>query len=197
MTVPPIVPGNPGSQTIASEMPTSPSPQRPGWVVPVMAGLVVLLAIALIVTIYMRPSPSPSTPAVRATAAATAAEPAPEPTPKWGQLTANAVTLEVLIVSQQCFGSAGCNVEFEVQPTFGLMTDPVRPGSAWVVTYELTGAEDPYINSFVVTVRSSDQITASGYEIHGTYTTSNLTDRISTTSADFQLVATVTAARER
>jgi hypothetical protein len=70
--------------------------------------------------------------------------PAPITTPALASLR-----LEPQIIDKQCFGSAGCNVEFEVDVAAG----PVVPeGSIWRVTYEVTGVEDgPLVGTFELT----------------------------------------------
>lgn len=63
--------------------------------------------------------------------------------------------LSLKITDKQCFGSAGCNVGFEVVLVY---TGPgVEPSSSWDVTYDITGAEDPYTATMTVTFDGSGQ----------------------------------------
>jgi hypothetical protein len=54
------------------------------------------------------------------------------------------------ITGKECFGEAGCNVEVTVDPKFVGTTPPSDSGTL-DVTYELTGTEDPLIDTFTVT----------------------------------------------
>lgn len=71
--------------------------------------------------------------------------PAPGPTPR----TAD-IKLTAKITDKQCFGSAGCHVEFKVNLAYG---GPVLSADdTWEVTYEITGVEDgPMIGTLEVT----------------------------------------------
>ena len=67
--------------------------------------------------------------------------------------TAADVTVPLKILSKRCFGSAGCNIEFRVQPTYS--GDTIPEGKTVEVTYEIVGADDPYSNTF--TLEPGDQ----------------------------------------
>jgi hypothetical protein len=72
-------------------------------------------------------------------------EPAPVITPAVSDFT-----LKPKITDKQCFGSAGCNVEFKVDLTYG--GSPLDSATTWLVTYEVTGIEDgPMIGSLELT----------------------------------------------
>ena len=67
--------------------------------------------------------------------AAAAAPPPPE-----------AFTIGITLLEKKCFGSAGCNVTFRIDPTY-TGTGSVEDVE---VTYEVVGGEDPLINTFTV-----------------------------------------------
>lgn len=73
--------------------------------------------------------------------------PAVEPDPA-------AFVLTPKITRKQCFGSAGCNVEFTIDVTY---TGPTLSATdTWRVTYEVSGVEDgPMVNTFEVTGTSA------------------------------------------
>src|SRR3954471_22559458 len=73
--------------------------------------------------------------ALAAAQAAAAAPPPPE-----------AFTIGILVLEKKCFGSAGCNVSFRIDPKF------TGTGSAknLEVTYEVVGGEDPLTNTFTI-----------------------------------------------
>lgn len=86
------------------------------------------------------------------TTEATTTEPAPVVTP-----SLSAIRLTPKILDKHCFGSAGCNVEFEIDMSLGVM---VTGGTVWRVTYEVTGVEDaPVIGSFELDDSSYDRVT--------------------------------------
>jgi hypothetical protein len=91
-------------------------------------------------------------------------------------------TLRVKVTSKQCFGSAGCNIEYEVQPTFnsGEWSYPNDVD----VTFAVTGGEDgPIIGTFTI---SPD----------GNMDTADLTGFASTSRRSIVLKAKVTEVAE-
>lgn len=104
-----------------------------------------------------------------ASAAAAAAAAAP---PK-----AEDFNIAVVVLEKQCFGSAGCNVTFRIDPSYtgsGSATDVE-------VTFEVLGGDDAYIDTFTI-------------DSEGTATfTSEAT--VGTPSANAELTAKVTAVR--
>lgn len=55
--------------------------------------------------------------------------------------------VSVSITDRECFGSAGCNIEFAVRPEYVGFEDP--SDGHYLVTYEVRGVEDgPQIGSF-------------------------------------------------
>ena len=62
MSQPPIVPGSSEPYTLASVMPAATPPKRPGWVVPVIAGLAVLALAAVAVAVFALNRPGGAVP---------------------------------------------------------------------------------------------------------------------------------------
>ncbi|NHN56003.1 hypothetical protein G9U51_09465 [Calidifontibacter sp. DB0510] len=90
--------------------------------------------------------------------------------------SADDFTIALKILSKQCYGSAGCNVTFRIQPTF--RGQPLQDGQTAEVTYEIKGSEDPYSNTFTMT--SDGQASVQQEE------------SVSTSGANVKLTATVT-----
>lgn len=137
--------------------PVPPAPQaprkRPRWLLPVLIGVGVVLLLCVgagILGAFLpdKPAAAPTTRSATATAepvTATTAPAAPttEPTteaPAPTGLTRSDVTLTVKIKKQECFGSAGCNVEFTIQADWP--SEKIRDGQKYDVTYEVSGIED-------------------------------------------------------
>jgi hypothetical protein len=57
-----------------------------------------------------------------------------------------AFTIGIDILEKKCFGSAGCNVTFRIDPKFAGPGD----ASSTEVTYEVRGGSDPLINTFTI-----------------------------------------------
>jgi len=55
----------------------------------------------------------------------------------------------IKILSKKCFGSAGCNVEFRINPGFSGSHGLPRTGTV-EVTYEVKGGDDPLTNTFTI-----------------------------------------------
>ncbi|MFI6228865.1 hypothetical protein ACIBCR_16300 [Micromonospora echinospora] len=119
-----------------------------------------------------QPVAAPST-----TPATTSAAPPPTtpamsyPTPLPGSFT-----LTPKILKKQCFGSAGCNIEFRIEVSYAGL--PLDPSKTYEVTYEVKGGEDPLINTF---------------ELTGTSASVQETESISTERKTDKLTATVTS----
>lgn len=84
----------------------------------------------------------------------TAAPPKTYPTP-----TAADFALAAKVTKKQCFGSAGCNVEFEINLAYA--GPPLEPNSSWDVTFDLQGTEDSYTSTLHLTMDETG--------LHGTY----------------------------
>ena len=99
---------------------------------------------------------------------------APEP-PSAGDF---AISIKVL--SKHCFGSAGCNITYRIDPSYS--GPPLDSSETYTITYEVTGVEDgPQINSFTLT---GDQAQYDSEEM------------AQTTSANAKLKAKVTGVAE-
>jgi hypothetical protein len=85
----------------------------------------------------------------------------------------------VKTLEKQCFGSAGCNVTFRIEVGYNGL--PLDPATTYEVTYEVTGGEDPLINTLEVT---------------GENASVPQEETLGTASSDAELVATVTDVSE-
>lgn len=83
--------------------------------------------------------------------------------------------LSIRILEKKCFGSAGCNITYRINPAY---TGPsLADDQELTVTYKVTGGDDPQINSF---------------EMVGTEASFDSKEFISTPSSGSKLKATVT-----
>jgi len=85
--------------------------------------------------------------------------------------------IEIAKLSEQCFGSAGCNVEFEIDVSWSVNLDPT---TTYRVTYEINGGDDSYIETI---------------DVFGNLYSGKLEGFMSTSSADAELEAIVTSVR--
>jgi hypothetical protein len=76
-------------------------------------------------------------------------EPSPSPEPEQITLSRSDFEIDIKILSEQCFGSAGCNVEFRIDPLF-VGSGPLPDEGVIEVTYEVEGLEDSHINTFTI-----------------------------------------------
>ncbi|MFI7676751.1 hypothetical protein [Actinophytocola sp. NPDC049390] len=57
--------------------------------------------------------------------------------------------LEVQVLEQQCYGSAGCNVTFRISVAYN--GDTIYDGDGpYTVVYSLTGTDDPFVSRFTL-----------------------------------------------
>lgn len=75
---------------------------------------------------------------------------APPPAIQYGTPTVKDFKLTVKILRKQCFGSAGCNVNYRIEVAY-VGSKTLDPAKTYEVTYEVKGAEDTAINTFTVT----------------------------------------------
>lgn len=87
-------------------------------------------------------------------------------------------TLAIVVLEKECFGSAGCNVKYRIDPTY----TGSRPAVDLEITYEVSGAEDPIINTFTI-----DELGTASFDSEETASTASSSD---------ELTATVTAVRK-
>jgi hypothetical protein len=88
--------------------------------------------------------------------------------------------IDLIVVDQACFGSAGCNIT--VEPDLTVSEAARNTTKSWFVTYQISGGEDLAIET--ITTDPDDD----------TYTYDQVF--ISTESSDYELVAEVTSVRE-
>jgi hypothetical protein len=78
----------------------------------------------------------------------------PEPEPTFTNILRSDVSLDLKTKSRQCFGSAGCLVEVEVELSLDMTNAEVENlprGATWDVTYRITGDESgPIIGTFSI-----------------------------------------------
>lgn len=123
-------------------------PRRPrtGLYVGVAVAVVLLLGMvgAAAYVLGARRSTSAPTPAAAASAQAVESPAAPATESAETPPKPSDFTITVKILSKHCYGSAGCNVTFRIDVTYGgpALTQKYR------VTYNLHGAEDPFSDSF-------------------------------------------------
>jgi hypothetical protein len=67
---------------------------------------------------------------------------APPPAKSYATPTAKDFTIKAKVTQKQCFGSAGCNIQFTVDLNY--TGTPAEPSSSWDVTYDAKGTEDPF-----------------------------------------------------
>jgi len=79
-----------------------------------------------------------------------AATTAPAPTPAAETPSTSDITLTAKITERHCFGSAGCNVSFQVKTAYSGPT--LSADDTWLITYQVTGVDDgPIVGSFDLT----------------------------------------------
>lgn len=88
--------------------------------------------------------------------------------------------LDLVTVSKQCFGSAGCNVDYEIDLTY-LPAMPLDDDAAYSLIYEVSGGEDGVVINTIEVI--GDQYTQPSYQ------------SVSTSSDAAVLTAAVTAVR--
>jgi hypothetical protein len=74
------------------------------------------------------------------------------------------VTVDLVVLSQECFGSAGCNISFDIEVELAASAR-LAAGQRWQVTYEVHGVEDPpYIDTFTIISLNDDDFEYEWYE---------------------------------
>lgn len=74
-------------------------------------------------------------------------EDSPEVEPDYSPVASD-FEVELIVKEQECFGSAGCNVNLRVEPSY---VGTEVPSGQWEITYEVTGIEDePQIQTFTL-----------------------------------------------
>jgi hypothetical protein len=134
-------------------------PQSPQWSNRLLLGLGSVILFVAGVAVGSSGSESNSRPAAQgqlAPAPHSAAVPTYSP-PPIALPTPEDFTIDVKILEKQCFGSAGCNVVYQIDPTYTGAT-PLT-GRTLTVVYEVTGSEyGPQINNFQVNADGSASV---------------------------------------
>jgi hypothetical protein len=91
--------------------------------------------------------------------------------------TAADFTVAITILSKECFGSAGCDLTYRVQPTYGGPV-PLDPSTQYTVTYNVGGGQE------------GDQVES--FTIQGTSASVDEQESIQTASSKTKLTTTVT-----
>ena len=86
--------------------------------------------------------------------------------------------INVITTSKECFGTAGCNVEFTISVGYVGNTEPGSSTRTYTVIYDILGGEDPQTNSF---------------DARGNTLTFDDTGRIQTTSSSAVITAVPTS----
>lgn len=160
---PPIVPEEP--YQLGDVLPAQPKRSRAPWII---AGVAVLLALGGVAAAVVALGQDDAKPAASATPSAAcerysvdastgavvcgnAAAPAVvNEGPDYATPTPADFKVTVKILERECFGSAGCNLSYRIDPQYS--GAPLDPSVTWLVTYEVHGVEDgPIINTFEVT----------------------------------------------
>lgn len=133
---------NPGTAMPGS--PTHAHRRPPRWALPAAAGALGLCIGFIGGAQVAGPRPAPAPAASVAATAPASASPAAGYTP-----APTDFDLAVAIKKQECFGTAGCAVTYQVAVTYnGLALDP---GQTFEVTYSVDGLAQPAVNTFTVT----------------------------------------------
>lgn len=136
---------------------------------------------ALVGSFFIGRSTAPSSDSTNATASSSASPGTSSPAAIAKKpLVAEDFTVGISVLKKSCFGSAGCNVTYAVEPGYtGRASD--LAGRKMRVVYEISGAEDSEVGFFNMTGTSAS--------LRDSYT-------ISTASSDSVLIATVTSVTE-
>lgn len=152
VSTPPIVPG-PEPYTLSNLMPApTPPSRRPGWVVPLVVGLAVLVLATggLAAWALLRPTATPAAVGTSPTRINVVAPPNDPPAVvTYPEPRAEDFRLTVKVLKKECFGSAGCLVDFRIELAYGGPT--LDPSVTYELTYEIKGGDEPLINTLEVT----------------------------------------------
>jgi len=134
---------------------STPTPRRPGWLIPVLVAVAVLvLALGGVAVWALVRAPTGAAPtAAASTKAAPRATYVPDPpavaapyTPKPADFI-----IKLKTTKKECFGSAGCLIDYHIDVTYA-GAQALDDSKTYVVTYQVSGVKDgPAINSFDIT----------------------------------------------
>src|SRR5690554_6373880 len=139
-------------QPATPERPAQPKRRARKWLVGIGAATFVLCgagAIATALSIDVDTTPPGSVDRDVDAGGDTADRPAPAQ-PVYDDPEPADFSLAVKVLSKQCFGSAGCNVEFRIELTQENPDKFFDPDATYEITYEVKGGDDPYINTLTV-----------------------------------------------
>jgi hypothetical protein len=154
MTYQPQPPYVPGSTPPNADW--QPPAERKSHVLPILLGILalsILGVVGLIIAAALNSGSAdvPTAPGVQRAAEPAAVDPVTEdvPAPVYTPKVAD-FELTAKVTSKECFGSAGCNVEFE--PNLGYAGPALDEAVTWRLIYEAHGVEDgPLVGTIEVT----------------------------------------------
>lgn len=136
-----------------------PKRKRFGWVAVIVAAVVALfLGVGIGAAGDDAPSTAEPAPTVTVTEQADpdpgpepdfTEEPTEEPEPAGYEPKKSDWNVKVKITDKQCFGSAGCSIDYKIDPQY-VGSRELPDVGVIEVTYEITGDEDPIIGTFTV-----------------------------------------------
>jgi hypothetical protein len=129
--------------TNPAQTPAKPRRRWP-WIVTAVAALIIGVAIG-----SAGDTPTPATPEV--VTIDTDAEPAAPPAgPDYYEPEADDFELTVKTLSKECFGSAGCLIDFRIELAMTRTGVTLDPALTYELTYEVTGGESEYVNTLTI-----------------------------------------------
>lgn len=158
-----------------------PAPQRPGWLIPVLiAAAVLVLAAGGVATWALLRG---STPTTSAAVGPTKAAPVPvqtfAPTNSYTPKPSDFI-IKLKVTEKECFGSAGCLIEYHIDVTYAGTESP-DDAKTYRVTYQVSGVKDgPAINTFEIT---GDQYT---YDENESAQTASSTTKLKAKATDVE-----------
>jgi hypothetical protein len=78
------------------------------------------------------------------------AEPAAPAGPNYYEPEADDFELTVKTLSKECFGSAGCLIDFRIELAMTRTGVTLDPALTYELTYEVTGGESEYVNTLTI-----------------------------------------------
>ena len=159
-------PGNVYGQPMQPQQPPPPKKKTaPKWLIIVALGMIALACtIGGISTFASSDSDTPTGPTIERPDNNLPAV-GDDPEPQYIEPDADDFDLTVKTLSKECFGSAGCNIEFRIELAYNGNSDRLDPDGVYELTYEIRGGDDPYINTMRI---EGDQYMTDESEFIGT-----------------------------